>query len=104
MNAITRYEISAALLLAFERILSALAMVFLVLASYAWWGSPASPLRPLWMVAIACVVIGFIFKRIHHYCLKQIVRLDPEIVEEVQQWTSYSRLDVQKLKDEKSDD
>lgn len=52
-----RRQVWAALLLALSSTAATVGWIALTLASYAWWGSPSSPLRALFWPAIAAFVV-----------------------------------------------
>lgn len=49
--------------------------MLLCLASYAWWGSPRSPLGALWMGSVALVPPWLLFLGLHRRALKRLLAL-----------------------------
>lgn len=72
-----RLDFAAAMWLALARLAMSLAVVCVCLASYAWWGSPASPLGSLWPAAPALVPAWLLFLALHRRALKRLLAMRP---------------------------
>lgn len=64
-----RWEAAAAATLALARGCLALALFAGLLASYAWWGSPQSPLRALVPVAVAAAIGWLMMSAAHKFAV-----------------------------------
>ena len=95
------HEWCAALSLTLAELLMTGCVLCLVLASYAWWGNPESPLGELWKASIVCWVLEWFARALHQYSLKRIIHLNPELKAEVQTWNTLSQVRVPKLTDSK---
>lgn len=90
-------EFSAAVSLSLAQLLMTLAVICFVLASYALWGSPSTPLIVCWKIAVVALILEFLFNQLHNYCLRELIRRDPKMKQEIATWSTKTRINIPKL-------
>ncbi|MGF1572875.1 MAG: hypothetical protein ACFCU1_07370 [Sumerlaeia bacterium] len=93
-------EVSAAISLTVAQMLMTFAVICFVLASYALWGSPSTPLWVCFYIGIGALIVEFILNQLHNFCLREIIRREPKLKTEVDTWSTKSRVTLPKIKKE----
>ena len=73
-----KFEFLAAILLTIERLTILAGLVLLLLSSYALWGSPGSPLAPLWKEAVLAFLLVLPLRWGHGRALRKLLRMGRE--------------------------
>ncbi len=93
-----RLELGIAFSLTIARLAMSIALVLLVLSSYAWWGSPTTPMRGLWKSAVVFWFVWLITIIVYRRLRADLLKLLPSNREKKFFFDSRSQVEVPKQK------